>query len=189
MNTTSAIVLSTLMGLIVGFTLGQFFDLDLKTWKRGIPLLHLSKRERRRKLPWNRVLGAVLVVVMMFTFVQFQAFQSKQAKCNSEQRRVSAERGAASAQDQRLIQRDAINLGVAIRTVLGQPQPHNAYIDESVASLGKYMESRGVAPDAPQDVRSEIALDWFQAEQLDTIETRVQNDKVRAANPYPEARC
>lgn len=189
MSTAQAVILASALGLVVGFTLGQFYDLDLKTWKGQVPLVHLSKRQRRRKLPWNRVLGASLVIVMVFTFVQFQLFQRGQADCNAEQRRVARERGAASNQDSELLQRDSINLGVAIRAILGQPQPQNSAIKESVDDLNDYLRLEGIAGTAPQSARSEAALDWYQQEQLTTIETRLKNDAVRAANPYPNPRC
>ena len=189
MNTASAVLLASGLGLLVGFVLGQFYNLDLRTWKGNVPLIAFHKRERKRKLPWDRVLGTALVIVMVITLGQFAVFQIRQENCNEEQRRVSQERGAASVEDSRLVQRDQVNLGVAIRELLGQPQPQSPAVLKSYEDLQLYLLDRGIVSEQPSPALSEATLDWFQQEQLETIETREKNDAVRAANPYPNPRC
>lgn len=191
MSSVIAPMFTGLAGGIVGFTLGQFFNLSLVTWK-GKPLIpKISKRQRTRKLPWMRVIGMFMLVATLYTVISNQLFQEREAFCNAEQRRVMSERGKAATEDSELQLRDTINLGVTIRALLGSPQPQTEYTQPAVDSLNRYLAERNIRDPAavPPALLSEVALDWYQIEQQKTVETFVKNNQIRSENPYPEARC
>lgn len=168
-----------LVGLIIGFTLGQFFNLDLRPWhSMVVPTVH--KRERRRKLPWNRVLAMFMLVAIFYTVISNSLFQEAQADCNEENRVNSAQRSAAIQEDNELSLRDRVNLGVMVRVLLNVPQPSTPAVDASVRDLNAYLATKSIS--TPRD-RSEAALDWYQIEQQDIINTFQKNQQVRAEYP------
>ena len=191
MSSVIAPMFAGLAGGIVGFTLGQFFNLSLVTWK-GKPLIpHVGKRKRTRKLPWMKVVGMFMLLAILYTVISNQLFQEREAFCNAEQRRVMSESGKAATEDNELQLRGTINLGVTIRALLGSPQPQTEYTQPAVDSLNRYLAERNIRDPAavPPALLSEVALDWYQIEQQKTVETFIKNNQIRSENPYPEARC
>ncbi|QZD97734.1 membrane protein [Gordonia phage Vine] len=179
MNPQLVAFFAGLVGLIIGFTLGQFFNLDLRPWHHMlVPAVH--KRERRRKLPWNRVIAMFMLVAIFYTVISNSIFQDAQAECNEENRINSAQRSAAIQEDNELSLRDRVNLGVVIRVLLNAPQPSSPAVDAAVGDLRAYLDRRG--PLTPEE-RSEAALDWYQVEQQEIISTFLKNQEIRAAFP------
>ncbi|QDM56450.1 hypothetical protein PP996_gp24 [Gordonia phage SheckWes] len=73
-----------------------------------------------------------------------------------------------------------MNLGVVIRVLLNAPQPSSPAVDAAVRDLEAYLEQRD--PTTPEE-RSEAALDWYQIEQQDIINTFQKNQQVRTEYP------
>lgn len=180
MNNQLISIISAMLGLIVGFTLGQFFNLDLKPWgKVAVPTVR--RRKRTRKLPWHKVVGMFMLVAIFYTVVSNSMFQNEQARCNEENCINSAQRSVAIQEDNALSIQDRANLGVMVRAIVQSPQPTSPpIISDAVEDMNSYIAQRN--PTTQQE-RTEAALDWYQVEQQKIIAAFLRNQEVREQNP------